>query len=48
VARVEVTFRTGERPMGNFDDPSKMYMAEKSDFGTDRVRRWFDRKWTNY
>ena len=48
VARVEVTFRTGERPMGNFDDPSKMYMAEKSDFGTDRVRRWFDRDWTNY
>jgi sulfide:quinone oxidoreductase len=48
VARVAVTFRSGERPIGSFDDASEMYMAEKSDFGTDRVRRWFGRDWTSY
>ena len=48
VARVAVTFRSGERPTGSFDDASELYAAEKSDFGTDRVRRWFGRDWTGY
>jgi sulfide:quinone oxidoreductase len=48
VARVAVTFRSGERPVGSFDDASEIYMAEKSAFGTDRVRRWFGRDWTSY
>jgi sulfide:quinone oxidoreductase len=48
VARVAVTFRGGERPAGSFDDASELYLVEKSEFGTDRVRRWFGRDWTSY
>jgi sulfide:quinone oxidoreductase len=48
VARVAVTFRSGERPAGSFDDASELYLVEKSEFGTDRVRRWFGRDWTSY
>jgi sulfide:quinone oxidoreductase len=48
VARVEVTFRSGERPNGQFDEPSEMLLADKADFGTSRIRRWFGRDWTNY
>jgi sulfide:quinone oxidoreductase len=45
VARVDVTFRSGERPTGQFDGPSSALAAEKSDFGSTRVRRWFARDW---
>jgi sulfide:quinone oxidoreductase len=48
VARVEVTFRTGERPHGRFDDASEAFAADKSVFGSSRIRRWFDRDWTTY
>jgi sulfide:quinone oxidoreductase len=48
VARVEVTFRTGERPNGQFDEPSELLLADKADFGTSRIRRWFGRDWTAY
>jgi sulfide:quinone oxidoreductase len=48
VARVEVTFRTGERPNGRFDEPSRLLLADKAEFGTSRVRRWFGRDWTSY
>jgi sulfide:quinone oxidoreductase len=48
VARVEVTFRSGERPHGRFDHPSGTYAADKSAFGTSRIRRWFGRDWTNH
>jgi sulfide:quinone oxidoreductase len=48
VARVEVTFRTGESPNGQFDEPSSLLAADKSEFGTSRIRRWFGRDWTNY
>ena len=48
VARVEVTFRSGERPNGQFDEPSSLLLADKADFGTSRVRRWFGRDWTSY
>jgi sulfide:quinone oxidoreductase len=47
VARVEVTFRTGERPVGRFDDASELYRADKSAFGSTRIRRWFDREGTD-
>ena len=43
VARVEVTFRSGERPNGQFDEPSALLLADKAEFGTSRVRRWFGR-----
>jgi len=48
VARVEVTFRAGEQPHGRFDEASTIYLADKSEFGTSRVRRWFGRDWTSY
>jgi sulfide:quinone oxidoreductase len=48
VARVEVTFRSGERPNGQFDEPSGLLAADKADFGTSRIRRWFGRDWTSY
>lgn len=48
VARVAVTFRSGERPTGTFDAPSLDYAADKSEFGSSRIQRWFARDWTNY
>ena len=48
VARVEVTFRTGEPPTGVFEEPSADLLAAKDDFGSSRVRRWFGNDWSNY
>jgi sulfide:quinone oxidoreductase len=48
VARVEVTFRSGERPNGQFDEASDLLLAEKAEFGTSRIRRWFGREWSSY
>jgi sulfide:quinone oxidoreductase len=48
VGRVEVTFRSGERPAGKFDEPSAALLADKADFGSSRVRRWFGREWASY
>jgi sulfide:quinone oxidoreductase len=45
VAKVDVTFRSGERPVGGLEGPSKDLVANKSAFGTDRIRRWFGRDW---
>ncbi len=47
VARVGVTFRSGQAPTGTFDAPSRLLAAEKAQFGSSRVQRWFDRTWTN-
>ena len=46
VARVNVVFRPGQAPTGNFDAPSEALAATKVDFGTTRIRRWFDRDWS--
>jgi sulfide:quinone oxidoreductase len=46
VAKVDVTFRAGERPVGGLEGPSTGLVADKSNFGTDRIRRWFGRDWT--
>lgn len=48
VAKVDVTFRSGELPAGSFDAPSTQIAADKSDFGSSRIRRWFDRDWTSH
>ncbi|MDT4915339.1 MAG: sulfide:quinone oxidoreductase, partial [Pseudonocardiales bacterium] len=45
VGRVEVTFRPGAAPVGNFDEPSTAWTADKSEFGRSRVARWFGRDW---
>jgi sulfide:quinone oxidoreductase len=48
VARVEVTFVAGQRPNGQFDEPSDLLLADKAEFGASRVRRWFNRDWRSY
>ena len=47
VARVDVTFRSGEPPFGEFDGPSENRVADKSAFGSSRIRRWFGRTWSD-
>jgi sulfide:quinone oxidoreductase len=45
VAKVEVTFLSGQAPRGGLQGPSAELMADKQAFGTTRVRRWFGREW---
>jgi sulfide:quinone oxidoreductase len=47
VARVDVTFLSGQPPTGHFDAASQAFAADKAEFGSSRIRRWFDREWTN-
>jgi sulfide:quinone oxidoreductase len=46
VAKVDVTFVSGQPPAGTLDGPSPDLAADKTDFGSARVQRWFDRSWT--
>jgi len=48
VARVQVTFLSGQTPVGVFEAPSVGYTADKKRFGADRIRRWFGQEWSNY
>jgi sulfide:quinone oxidoreductase len=41
VAKVDVTFRSGETPAGTLVGPSKELAADKAEFGASRVERWF-------
>ncbi len=45
VARVDVTFQPGAKPTGGIDGPSQALAADKAEFGTSRIRRWFGRTW---
>lgn len=45
VAKVDVTFLSGAAPKGALQGPSAEYAADKVEFGTTRVRRWFNREW---
>ena len=45
VGRVDVTFLSGQQPKGILEGPSPEMAAHKGSFGTERVRRWFDRPW---
>ena len=45
VARVNVTFLSGEAPVGDLEGPSRQIAVDKSDFGAQRIKRWFDRTW---
>ena len=47
VARVEVTFLSGEMPRGDLEGPSQALAADKVDFGSSRIQRWFGRKWSS-
>jgi sulfide:quinone oxidoreductase len=46
VARVGVRFMSGQPPTGTYDAPSETLAADKAEFGTSRIQRWFDRAWT--
>ncbi len=46
VAKVDVTFQAGQAPRGALEGPSSALAAEKHDFGTSRVQRWFGRTWS--
>jgi sulfide:quinone oxidoreductase len=43
VAKVEVTFLSGQTPRGALQGPSPAFVADKAGFGETRVRRWFGR-----
>jgi sulfide:quinone oxidoreductase len=45
VAKVDVTFLAGQSPAGDLEGPSADLVADKAEFGSDRVRRWFGRSW---
>jgi len=46
VARVDVTFLSGQSPVGDLEGPSHELALDKSAFGTTRIQRWFGREWT--
>ncbi|HXX91206.1 MAG TPA: FAD/NAD(P)-binding oxidoreductase [Acidimicrobiales bacterium] len=46
VGKVDVTFLSGQAPVGALHGPSQAIGAEKADFGSSRIRRWFDRSWS--
>ena len=41
VARVDVTFLKGQPPIGGYEAPSIATAADKVEFGTSRIGRWF-------
>ena len=45
VATVEVTFLSGQAPVGTMNGPSHELAANKVEFGTSRIQRWFGRTW---
>jgi len=48
VAKVEVTFLSGQAPFGTFESASTELSAQKGEFGSTRVRRWFGREWSTH
>jgi sulfide:quinone oxidoreductase len=48
VAKVDVTFRAGHAPTGQFVDASAALAADKAEFGRSRIRRWFGREWSTH
>jgi len=45
VAKVDVMFVSGQAPRGSLEGPSPALAADKADFGSSRVQRWFGRTW---
>jgi sulfide:quinone oxidoreductase len=45
VALVDVTF-FGDKRIGKLVGPSESYIADKAEFGSTRIKRWFGRDWT--
>jgi sulfide:quinone oxidoreductase len=47
VAKVEVTFLSGQAPHGVLQGPSSAIASDKTEFGASRIRRWFGRDWAS-
>jgi sulfide:quinone oxidoreductase len=45
VAKVDVTFVSGQSPVGDMEGPSADLVADKAAFGSERSRRWFGKTW---
>ena len=45
IAKVDVTFLSGQRPAGVLEGPSVELATDKIAFGSERIRRWFHREW---
>jgi len=45
VAKVDVTFLSGQAPHGDLVGPSSELARDKVEFGTSRIQRWFGREW---
>jgi sulfide:quinone oxidoreductase len=45
VAKVDVTFVSGQAPVGTLQGPSTELARDKETFGAERIRRWFGRDW---
>jgi sulfide:quinone oxidoreductase len=45
IALVDVTF-FGDKRIGQLVGPSETYMADKIEFGSSRIKRWFGRDWS--
>jgi sulfide:quinone oxidoreductase len=45
VAKVDVTFLSGQAPTGDIDGPTLALAEEKRAFGSERAYRWFGRDW---
>lgn len=45
IAEVDITFAPGQSPHGTLFGPDAALMKDKSDFGSQRVQRWFGRSW---
>jgi sulfide:quinone oxidoreductase len=43
VAKVDVTFVSGQAPHGDWEEPSQALAADKAEFGASRIQRWFGR-----
>lgn len=48
VARVDVTFVSGEQPSGDLQGPAPEFATDKAEFGSSRIERWFAREWTSH
>ena len=46
IAKVDVAFLQGVPPTGQFIGPSVELMADKADFGAQRIQRWFGHDWS--
>ena len=45
VAKVDVTFPSGQTPAGVLEGPSTELAEDKTAFGSGRLHRWFNREW---